>query len=203
MQTHNLQDALLRMNPLPNELKSETNLKAIMDFIDAKTSVSFHTHRQLLLNAGQVADHIYFVENGIARGYYYDDKRDKEHTACLWDAGSIVTEPNSFLKKIPSDLYIEVMPGSKLLSISRHQLFELYIAFPYAEAFNTCLTLQYISYNSKRIHDLIGLTAWKRYLELLQRHPKIEQKISKEIISSYLGITPQSLSRLIKINGHP
>jgi hypothetical protein len=63
--------------------------------------------------------------------------------------------------------------------------------------------LQYVSYHTKRTHDLISLSAWERYLDLLQRHPKIEQKISKEIIASYLGITPQSLSRLIKDNGHP
>ena len=40
-------------------------------------------------------------------------------------------------------------------------------------------------------------------MDLLQSHPRIEQQVSKEVISSYLGVTPQSLSRLIRENGHP
>ena len=191
------------MNPLPEDLKNEINRNAIIESINSKLGFSYHTHRQLLLNAGQIADHIYFVENGMVRGYFYDELKNKEHTVCLWDDQSIITDPVSFLTGVSSQLYIEVMPGSKLLSISRQKLREVFDAFPYAEIFTRCLTLQYVAYHSKRTHDLIAHSAWERYLALLQKHPKIEQKISKEIIASYLGITPQSLSRLIKEKGHP
>jgi CRP-like cAMP-binding protein len=203
MQTHRLFEVLFSMNPLPKELTNEANRKDLMEYINSKIGFSHHSHRQLLLNPGQIADHIYFVENGMVRGYYDDELKEKEYTICLWDEQTIITEPQSFLKRTPSQLYIEVMPGSRLLSISRQQLSDIIDAFPYAEIFTRCLMLQYVSYHTKRTHDLISLSAWERYLDLLQRHPKIEQKISKEIIASYLGITPQSLSRLIKDNGHP
>ncbi|TPE42447.1 winged helix-turn-helix domain-containing protein [Pontibacter mangrovi] len=46
--------------------------------------------------------------------------------------------------------------------------------------------------------DLFTRSAWERYLDLLQTHPRIEQKVSKEVIASCLGVTPQSLSRLLR-----
>jgi CRP-like cAMP-binding protein len=202
-QAHTLYETLFDLNPLPQELKLKANRNALMLFLDARISTSHHTHRQLLLSAGQIADHVYFVVSGIVRAYTDDEARKKEHTVSLWENGDIITEPNSFFKRLPSEMYIEVIPESKLISLSREQLAEVFKAFPYTEKFSRCLTLQYVSYHTKRTRDLISRSAWERYLDLLNKHPKIETKISKEIIASYLGIAPQSLSRLIKKNGHP
>jgi CRP-like cAMP-binding protein len=202
MHTGILYEVLFNMNQLPEELRNEINRMELIQFIDSKIGFSFHAHRQLILNAGQTADHIYFVVKGIARGFYYDEVKKKEQTVSLWDELSIITEPNSFFNNIPSELYIEVLPGSQLISISRQQLMDVYKEFPYTEIFTQCLTLRYVTYHTKRTHDLISLKAWDRYLGLLQTHPKIAQKISKDVIASYLGITPQSLSRLIKGNGY-
>jgi CRP/FNR family transcriptional regulator, anaerobic regulatory protein len=203
MQKDNLYKVLFAMNQLPEELRNENIRKELIRYIDSKIGSSAHGHRQLILNAGQVADYIYFVEKGIARGFYYDEINVKEQTVSLWDENAIIIEPNSFFKSIPSEMYIEVMPGTHLLSISRYNLMEIYKAFPFTEIFTQCITLQNVTYHTKRTHDLIRLKAWDRYLDLLQNHPSIEQKISKDVIASYLGITPQSLSRLIKEKGHP
>ncbi len=203
MQIHSLYDVLFAMKPLPEQMRNELDQKEFIQCVDLKLESSHYLHRQILLNAGQIAENIYFLESGFARGYYYNQEKGKEQTVCLWDAASIITEPNSFFKRVKSELHIEVMPGSRLKSISRKKLTEVYEEFPFAEIFNKCLILQYVSYQTQRTNDLIGLSGWERYLEMLRRYPQIEQKVSKEIIASYLGITPQSLSRLLKVNGHP
>jgi len=203
MQIHSLYDVLFAMKPLPDQIRNELDQKEFIQYIDLKLESSHYIHRQILLNAGQVAEHIYFLESGFARGYFYNQEKGKEQTVCLWDAASIITEPNSFFKREKSELHIEVMPGSRLKSISHQKLTEVFEEFPFAEIFNNCLILQYVTYQTQRTNDLIGLSGWERYLEMLRRYPRIEQKVSKEIIASYLGITPQSLSRLIKSNGHP
>jgi CRP-like cAMP-binding protein len=203
MENQKLYDVLFSMNPLPEALRSVNNRHTLIAYINSRIAVSHHNHRQLLLNKGQIADHIYFVEAGLARGYFYDEEKQKEYTVWLWDEMSIITEPNSFFKKTSSELYVEVMPGSKLLSLSGGQLADVFDRFPDTDIFSRCLMLHYFASQSRRIYDLIGLSAWERYLKLLDKYPNIEQKTSKEIIASYLGITPQSLSRLLKENGHP
>ena len=202
MQNDTLYKVLFTKNQLPEELRYEVNRKKLIQFIDSKIGFSRHRRRHLILNKGQIADHLYFVEHGIARGFYYDKMEKKEQTVSLWVEQSIITEPNSFFKNTPSELYIEVLPGTQLFSLSRPHLMEVYKKFPYTSIFTQCLTLQYVTYHTKRTHDLISLNAWERYIDLLKTHPNIEQKISKDIIASYLGITPQSLSRLIKNNGY-
>lgn len=203
MQMQSLYEVLFAMKPLPEQIRNEIDQKRFIQFIDPKLETSHYIHRQLLLSAGQVADHIYFLESGFARGYYYNLEKEKEQTVCLWDAASIITDPNSFFKRKKSELHIEVMPGSRLKSISQQKLTEVFVEFPFAELFKGCLVLQYVSYQTERTNDLIGLSGWERYLEMLRKYPQIEQKVSKEIIASYLGITPQSLSRLLRANGHP
>jgi CRP-like cAMP-binding protein len=203
MQIQSLYEVLFAMKPLPQQIRNEIDQKNFIQYVDPKLESSHFLHRQLLLSAGQVADHIYFLESGFARGYYYNQEKEKEQTICLWDSASIITEPNSFFKRKKSDLQIEVMPGSRLKSISHHNLIEVFAEFPFAEIFKQCLALQYVSYQTERTNDFIGLSGWERYLEMLRRYPQIEQKVSKEIIASYLGITPQSLSRLLRANGHP
>jgi CRP-like cAMP-binding protein len=203
MVPHSLYDVLWGLGPLPLELRLAENRRSLTQFMESRVGYSYHAHRQLLLSAGQAADYIYYVENGLVRGYYYDKEKNTQYTVSLWDEHSFITEPNSFFNKQPSELSIEVMPESTLLFLSGQHLAEIFKAFPYTEVFSRCLMLQYIAYHSQRTRDLISLSAWERYLALLRKQPQIEQKISKEIIASYLGITPQTLSRLIKLNGHP
>ncbi|MDB5143662.1 MAG: hypothetical protein JWQ66_2375 [Mucilaginibacter sp.] len=200
MITDNLFELLFKMEPLPTELRDEENRNALARYADSRAGFSYHPHRQLLLMAGQVSDYIFFVESGLVRGYYYDEHKLKEHTVCLWNEHCIVSEPNSLFKRKASTLYMEVMPDSKLLSFSIQHIQEVFDMFPYTEAFARCLTLQYASLHAKRNHELISLSAWERYQQMLITYPKIEQMITKEIIASYLDIAPQSLSRLLKEN---
>jgi CRP-like cAMP-binding protein len=203
MEQHKLYEVLFGMDNLPVELKYGINRKALIEYLETIISFSHHAHPRHLLSAGQIAEHIYFVEKGMVRGYYYDKKKEAEHTVILWDELSIFTEPSSLFKNTASGLSIEVMAGSHLLSISHQQLKALYLAFPYIEPFTGCISLQYTSSFVKRCYDLVCLSAWDRYLDMISTYPGIEQKISKEMIASYIGIAPQSLSRLLKENGHP
>jgi len=203
MVQHSLYDVLWGLGPLPLELRVAENRRALTLFMESRVGNSYHAHRQLLLSAGQVADYIYYVESGLVRGYYYNKEKNTQYTVSLWDEHSFITEPNSFFNKQPSGLSIEVMPESTLLFLSGQHLSEIFKAFPYTEVFTRCLLLQFVSDHAQKTRDLISLSAWERYLALLRMRPQIEQRISKEIIASYLGITPQSLSRLIKLNGHP
>ncbi|WP_148561715.1 Crp/Fnr family transcriptional regulator [Pontibacter korlensis] len=193
----------LIVGPVPRELKAIGVLEKLDTYLSDTLAESQFAQRQLLLSAGQVPEHLYYVRQGIVRGYYYDDASGRAITLFLWNEASWAVPLQPFFDRRPSDLYLEVMPESILLSLSYNQVIKLVELLPATEILLRGLILNYCAFHKKRTKDLLTRSAWERYIDLLQTHPRIEQKVSKEVISSYLGVTPQSLSRLIRENGHP
>lgn len=188
---------------MPRVLTDRQYIDDLTAALDQQLTVTDHRYRSLLLNAGHTSDYLYFVGKGIVRGFYYEYRTGREMTSILWDAQSIVCDPVSFFQRKASDLNIEVIPGSSLLSISYSQLQDIFKAFPETEIFARCISLQYAYFFVQRTRQLAGISPWERYLHLLTTHPGIELKISKEIIASYLNVTPQTLSKMIRQRGHP
>jgi CRP-like cAMP-binding protein len=157
----------------------------------------------LLLSAGHVAEYIYFSKKGFARGFFINKKSGREITDFLWSERSIITIPHSFFQQQPTQTFIEVMPGTELMSISFHRLRACFKKYPVVEIFSRNVILQYNAYEAKRSYELSFLSGWERYIILLKTHPDIEQKVSKKVIASYLNIAPQTLSRMLKERRHP
>ena len=202
MSIHHLFEILLNCGPLPAKLSDKNfveNLKVyLLPFITAST----YTRRQLLLSAVRVAEYIYFLEKGVARGFYIQEGTRKEITDFLWGEHSIITVPDSFLKQRPSHLFIEVMSGTQLMFISYSHLMACFKKYPMTQIFSRNVIVQYNANEIKK-NDRAFVLTWERYIQLLKKHPDIEQHVSKEIIASYLNITPQSLRRLLREKEHP
>ena len=186
------------MHPLPEKLKDKKLQEELRAYAGGIVAVSHYTQKQLLLSSGQPAEHAYFIQEGFARGFYYDEPSGRDITVFLWDELSVALAANSFFRRQPSDMHIEVMPGSTLLSLTYGQLAAIFELFPATEVLARLLILQYSAFHKQRTHDLLTRSAWERYQNLLQTHPRIEQKVSQDTLASYLGITPWSLSRLKK-----
>ena len=203
MKKHSLYDVVFQLRPLPKKLTEKQYVDELIAAIDERLTVTEHHHRYLLLNAGHVSDYLYFVERGIARGFYFDGNAGRELTAIIWKKHSIVCDPVSFFQRKVSDVNIEVMPGTLLISISYRQLQDIFNAFPEAEVFSRCISLQYVYHHAQRARELVGASPWERYQRLLKTHPGIELSLPKEIIASYLNIAPQTLTKMIRRRGHP
>lgn len=195
----NLCDYLFNMNPLPHELKDGTIRNEIIQVINSMISRNHHTHRVLLSTPGMVSDRLYVVEKGVVRGFKYDEYKKKEKTISLWDSDAIIAEANSFIHQIPSNLFIEVMPDTILLSISYEQLRSVFELFPFLRPFMSALISYDVQYSNK-VFDDRNLSAWERLKEMRAFYPRLEQMVSKEIIASFLEITPQHLCKIIKDN---
>ncbi len=203
METHHLYDVIFRLSTLPERLTDKQYVDGLIAAIDGRLTITEHRHRYLLLNAGHTSDYLYFVERGIARAFYLDENGGRELTSMIWKEQSIVCDPVSFFQRKASDVNIEVMPASLLISISYRQLEDIYKAFPEAEVFSRCISLQYVYYHAQRARELVGASPWERYRRLLKTHPGIELSLPKEIIASYLNIAPQTLAKMIRERGHP
>lgn len=203
MEKYGLYDVVFKLRPMPQRLTDRQYVYELMAVLDQQLIVTDHRHRCLLLNAGHTSDYMYFVGKGIVRGFYFDDDTGREQTSILWKEQSIVCDPVSFFQRKASDVNIEVMPGSLLISISYRQLQDIFLAFPETEIFARCISLQYVYYFSQRARQLTGVSPWERYLHLLSTHPGVELLLPKEIIASYLNIAPQTLSKMLRERGHP
>jgi CRP/FNR family transcriptional regulator, anaerobic regulatory protein len=196
-------DILFACGPLPKKLMKKDFLEKLISYLLPVIATTGYMRRELLLSAGHIAQYIYFCKRGFARGFFIQKKTGREITDFFWGERSIITFPNSFFQQQPSQAFIEVMPGTELMSISFQELKTCINKYRVVDFFSRHVILQYNNYETKRRHELSFLPAWDRYIELLKMHPDIEQKVSKEVIASYLNIAPQSLSRMLKERGHP
>lgn len=150
----------------------------------------------LLLEAPAVAPYVYFLNNGFALSYTFV-KGEKKVTG-FWEPSQIVVPLKSFFEQTPSTEFIQLMAQSDVLFISRASLLMLLDTFPEGNYLCRKIMHLYCENCRSRLYDFQWLTATERYLKLHHHFPGIEQLISQEDIASYLGIAPQSLSRIKK-----
>lgn len=151
--------------------------------------------RQYLVQAGDVFRYECFVNKGSLRTYQIDNNGQERIVMFAfedWWTGDMY----SFLSGQPALYNVDALEDAELLLIEKKQLEQLYIDIPkFDRFFRILLQNAYISMQ-RRISDNMSLTAEARYLDFIKRYPHFEQRLSLKQIASYLGITPESLSRI-------
>lgn len=150
--------------------------------------------RQWLLQPGQVAQRLYFVEQGLVRGYALH--AGQEVSSWFMREGDFVISIVSFLTQQPATEYLELLEPSILHSISYAQLAELYRAFPEFNYVGRVLTERYYVQSEQRAYQLRTLPAAERYAQLVRDFPNLLQRVPLKQLASHLGISPETLSRL-------
>lgn len=148
----------------------------------------------LLVNEGQTARQLYFTQSGFVRVFSQTDGVDiTSHLNC---PPGFVTSFTSFINQTPSPDYVECVTDAELLGITRPNLDRLYTQSPNLAEFGRLIYEQSLAYNEQRTKDLVTLTAEQRYLKLLKTYPAIVQNVPLQYIASFIGIKPESLSRI-------
>ncbi len=102
----------------------------------------------------------------------------------------------SFITQKPSLEYIEALEKSEVLSIYRNDFYQLLEIIPSLEKIYRRILEASHDINTQRIESLLGKNAKERYLTLLEQQPLIVERIPSKIIATYLGISPETLSRV-------
>ena len=118
----------------------------------------------------------------------------------FWISGQILVPAKSFFEQVPSAEFIQLMEQSEVLCMSYAGVSRLFDAFPEANSISRAVINQYYENSLGRIRDMQRLTSMQRYARLINTFPRIEQVVPQEYIASWLGITPQSLSRIKRRN---
>ncbi|RTQ45703.1 Crp/Fnr family transcriptional regulator [Hymenobacter gummosus] len=153
-----------------------------------------HPARTQLLAPGQVAGRIYFVEQGLARGYYLHEGR--EANTWFMREGDFIISIVSFLTRTASQEFIELLEDTVLWSVSYAELQGLYQQFPEFNYVGRVLTEHYYVLSEQRTQQLRLLRAEQRYENLLQTFPAVLQRVPLKHLASYLGVTPETISRI-------
>jgi len=184
---------------LPEKLKDRGLRDQLIEQLNLHIKTISYKRTILLQQAGMITDKLYFVECGALRGYTYDPEQAKEKTISLWTTGSLFTDSTSLIHQIESELFIEAFPNTELSYISRSHLEELSNAFPFIRSLISWLIRNEIRYANKRLLDK-SIPAWERLVEMRKTSPELEQLVSRTAIASFLNISPQHLSKIVRDN---
>lgn len=151
--------------------------------------------RDLLLQPGEVCHHFTFVVRGCCR-FYALDQAGKEHNLEFAAEGDWLCDLDSFYAEQPSSAYIQVLEPVSLLQINRADLLHLYAHYP---KFNTNFRIitehKYVALQ-RRILQNLRAPAEERYQTFLRQYPSLGRRLPNTQVASYLGITPEFLSKI-------
>ncbi len=169
---------------------------------EEKLFISFLKQRKLkkkqyLQQAGEICRFENFVTKGLLRAYTVDDK-GQEHIAMFAMEDWWISDLLSFLTNTPATQHIDALEDSEVLSIEKSDLEKLYSAVPKLERlFRVLLQNAFVS-SQQRILGSISQSAEEQYLAFIGKYPSLEQRIPQIQIASFLGITPETISRIRK-----
>lgn len=152
--------------------------------------------KSLILAKGQVENYISFVEEGIVR--YYIPKENKEVTFELTFADDFIGAYDSFLTRLPSVYHVETITKTVLWRVSHDDVQALFRETEAGNILGRLAGEKLFLEKAKRELSLLNETAEQRYLNLFTEQPELIKKIPLQYIASYIGITPQALSRIRK-----
>jgi len=150
-----------------------------------------------LLRQGEVCDKVFFVEKGLLRAYKVDDE-GKEHINQFAPENWFITDRSSILFNHPSEYFIDALEDSELIVFENEFLIEASNISTSFREYNKNLLHNHIRQLQIRIDSLLGLPAEKRYLDFVETYFNLTLRVPQWMIASYLGISPESLSRVRK-----
>lgn len=153
--------------------------------------------KQFLLHEGEVCKNIGFVNSGSLREYTIDNK-GSEHIIQFAIEDWWVSDLNSFLSGLPATYNIDALQDSEVLLLEKSARDNMLDVCPKIERFFRILIESNHVATQQRITDSLSTSAEERYLKFVKTYPKLLEQVPKNHIASYLGITPQSLSRIRK-----
>ena len=164
-------------------------------FFLSKTETKQFKSKSIILNAGEVCKHSYFVNSGLLRSFTINDNI-VEHVLSFACEGWWIGDMYSLLSQKPGNLFIEVLEDAEVVLLSKENQEQLYLEIPKLERFFRILTENSLVANQERLMDNLSLTAEERFEKFCSKYPTLIQKVPQKQIASYIGVTPEFFSKM-------
>lgn len=153
--------------------------------------------KQYLLQEGDVCKYIAFVEKGVLREYTIAENGSESIIQFALE-GWTIADLYSFISGEPATYHIDAVEDSELVLISKSAHDALLQKLPKYETYTRLqITGAYLALQ-RRLSGIISLTVEERYTEFTRLYPNIVQSVPQHMIASYMGLTPETLSRVRK-----
>lgn len=152
---------------------------------------------RIIEEENEVPQYLYFVVNGFVRIFHYNDAGEDITTHINCPPG-FITAYGSFMAQTKSSENVECVTDCELLKITKHNLDLIIEESASIKNFSIQIFQQSLAYNENRARELAILTAEQRYLKMIDEYPAILQNVPMNCIASFLGMKPESLSRIRK-----
>ena len=150
----------------------------------------------LLTRSGEVCNGVSFINKGLLRMYYVVD--GKEISTAFVPENNYLAQYDSFLTRQPSTGNIDALEDCELINLSYENVQALYKEKPVFQIFGRKIAELLFIMVSSQSNSLLTQTPEERYKAVLEEEPFIIQRVPQYMIASYIGITPEHLSRLRK-----
>ena len=194
---------------LKTDLKDLQQIKSYLDqiatisdadwtFFTTKLKRREFSKKAIILQIHDIENHISFIESGVVRLFIPKEDPEKEITFGFSFKNQFISAYDSFLTQTPSAYQLQALTDTTLLSINYNDLQAVYKTTQIGNFIGRLTAERLFLLKSKREQQLLNLTAEERYLKLFKERPELLKAIPLKYISSYIGVTPQALSRIRK-----
>lgn len=189
------------MNDFENLLN---NIKRYVDLTSAdeealcsRIKTSLVKKKQFIVQPNFTCQHQTYVQSGTLRSYLLDGK-GIEHTIQFAIDDWFISDFNSYITQSPATLFVEAIENTTIQQLSYEDAESLCLEHPIYERYFRLVAQKSFAFAQKRILSNLGKTAEERYLEFNQMYPHIAQRVPQYMLASYLGMSPEFLSKIRK-----
>jgi len=185
------------INQFKNYLKEKIQITdEQFDSISADLKIRKFEKNEIIQYTGDISKHGFFVGKGLLRAYSIDSK-GKEHILQFAPENWLISDRNN-MNNEPSVFFIDAIEATEVVVMPNDFIQQAAIKVPCLQPMHTQLLNNSIRFMQKRINMLLSATAEERYLDFIKLYPNLTLRVPQWMIASYLGITPESLSRVRK-----
>lgn len=175
---------------LPN-LSSQTWLE-----VEKCLEVRSFAKDEWIIQAGQVENYVCYLHSGLVRFVIRQD--GKERITSFFSEDEMFSAYESFLQRQPTMYYIQALEPTVLICLNKKNVVELYDRFPEMDRFGRLIAEYLFIFITDMNNSLATMTPEERYIRLTKKSKQLLQRVPQYMIASYLGVTPEALSRIRK-----
>jgi CRP-like cAMP-binding protein len=172
------------------QLRKE-ELVQLLPFLEIK----LFEKKEMILSAGEIDNYLNIVVKGMARKFIVLEKK-REVTLQLATEGHFIQSEVSFNTRTPSELALQAVEQTILVRIEHDKLESIMRSFHWAETVGRLLVIELAAGKEGRLYNVRMKSAKQRFLDYVEKHPKMMKRVPQNVLASYLNMKPETLSRL-------
>lgn len=155
-----------------------------------------------IFRAGDTCDRMYYLLSGVVRAYFIDEEGKEFSWSFHYNLSQsramnrFVVDYAAYLRGEPTHYYFEVLSPAETLAIKKSDIERLYQESLYWNRFGRLVSEEVYYYTHRRSFSILTQAAKEKYQALMHNYPELFDLVPQKHLASFLGITPQSLSRL-------